>query len=146
VSILSHLLALLAGAASPVQAGASSQLNKGLDSPLWAAMIVYLTGLASILAIQLVIRQAWPGQRWAGVPWWAWLGGVLSIASTLTGLTLAHKLGSGLFTGLTLTASLLTSIALDHFGVMGFEPHPASTLRVTGAGLMIAGIWLIARF
>jgi hypothetical protein len=73
-------------------------------------------------------------------------GRILSIASTLTGLTLAQKLGSGLYTGITLTASLLTSILLDKFGLMGFKPRPLSSLRMTGAGLMVAGIWLIARF
>ena len=55
-------------------------------------------------------------------------------------------MGSGMFTGLSLTASLLTSIVLDQFGLMGFRQHPLSSLRVTGAGLMIAGIWLIAKF
>ena len=64
----------------------------------------------------------------------------------MTGLTLAHKMGSGLYTGLTLTASLLTSVLLDQFGLMGFERHPVTALRGLGAGLMIAGIWLIARF
>jgi bacterial/archaeal transporter family-2 protein len=54
-------------------------------------------------------------------------------------------LGSGLYTGITLTASLLTSILLDKFGLMGFKPHPLSSLRMTGAGLLVAGIWLIAK-
>jgi transporter family-2 protein len=64
----------------------------------------------------------------------------------MTGLTLAHKLGSGLYTGLTLTSSLLTSVLLDHFGLMGFEHHPVTGMRGLGAALMITGIWLIARF
>jgi transporter family-2 protein len=82
----------------------------------------------------------------SGLPWWVWTGGILSIASTLSGLTLAQKMGSGLFTGLSLTSSLLASIVLDQFGLMGFTQHPLSPLRMTGAGLMIAGIWLIAKF
>ncbi len=81
----------------------------------------------------------------ASVPWWAWTGGVLSIASTLAGLTLAQKMGSGLFTGVSLTASLVTSIVLDKFGLIGFKPHPLSSLRMTGAGFLIAGIWMIAK-
>jgi transporter family-2 protein len=98
--------------------------------------------------VQLALRQRWPDQRCASssLPWWAWTGGILSIASTLSGLTLAQKMGSGLFTGLTLTASLLASILLDQFGLMGFRPDPASSWRMAGAGLMVAGIWLIARF
>jgi bacterial/archaeal transporter family-2 protein len=147
VNFLSYVIAVLAGSASPVQAGASSQLNKDLASPMWAALCVYASGLAGVLLFQLVLREAWPAHKLiAGAHWWAWTGGILSIALTMTGLTLAHKMGSGLYTGLTLTASLLTSVLLDHFGLMGFKQHPVTGMRGLGAGLLIAGIWLIAKF
>jgi transporter family-2 protein len=146
MNILWYLFALAAGSANPVQAGASSQLNKTLASPMWAAITVYATGLIGVLLIQAAVRQSWPAARLGEVPWWAWTGGALSIASTLTGLTLAKEMGSGLFTGLTLTASLVTSVALDHFGLMGFEQHPVSAARAIGTGLLICGIWLIAKF
>jgi bacterial/archaeal transporter family-2 protein len=147
VNILSYLFAFAAGAANPMQAGANAELNKGLASPLWSAMWIYVSGLAGILLFQLIIRQAWPGQKLAagGLPWWAWAGGVLSIASTMAGLTLAQKMGSGTFTGVSLTASLLTSIILDQFGMIGFKPHPLSTMRAAGAAFLIAGVWMIAR-
>jgi bacterial/archaeal transporter family-2 protein len=148
MNILSYVAAFLAGAGSPIQAGASAQLNKGLASPVWAALFVYVSGLLGVMIMQLVVRTPFPLAQMRGgeIPWWAWSGGLLSIGLTVTGLTLAQKLGSGLYTGLTLTASLLTSIALDHFGLAGFKPHPVTPLRGAGAGLLVAGIWLIARF
>lgn len=148
MNLLSCLFAIAAGAANPVQAGANAQLNKGLASPLWAAVFVYASGLAGVLVIQAVVRHAWPGARFGNsdLPWWAWAGGLLSIGSTMAGLTLAQKMGSGVFTGLSLTASLLMSIALDQFGLVGFKPHSASPLRLVGSGLLVAGIWLIAKF
>jgi hypothetical protein len=45
MNILSYAAAFLAGAGSPIQAGASAQLNKGLASPVWAALFVYVSGL-----------------------------------------------------------------------------------------------------
>lgn len=148
VNILAYIFAFAAGSASPVQAGASAQLNKGIESPIWSALFVYGSGLMGVILIQLIIRQAWPGHRFGngGLRWWVWTGGILSIASTISGLTLAQKMGSGLFTGLSVTASLLTSAALDQFGLMGFKQHSISPLRVTGTGLMIAGVWLIGKF
>jgi transporter family-2 protein len=148
MNILSYAIAFLAGAGSPIQAGASAQLNKGLASPVWAALFVYVSGLMGVMIMQLIVRTPFPltAMRGGEIPWWAWSGGLLSIGLTLTGLMLAQKLGSGLYTGLTLTASLLTSIALDHFGLVGFKPHPVTPLRGVGAGLLVAGIWLIARF
>jgi transporter family-2 protein len=64
----------------------------------------------------------------------------------MAGLVLAQKLGSGVFTGLTLTASLVTSVLLDQFGVIGFRQHSASPARLVGCALMIAGVWMITRF
>ena len=58
----------------------------------------------------------------------------------------AQKLGSGLFTGLSLTASLIVSILLDQMGWIGFKQHSASPLRLLGGALMIGGVWLITKF
>jgi transporter family-2 protein len=83
--------------------------------------------------------------RAAAAPWWAWLGGLVSVISTVIALTVAQRLGSGLFTGVSVTASLVTSVVLDHFGLIGFRQHTASPARVAGCALLIAGLWLIAR-
>ena len=147
MSWLIALIALASGAANPFQAGTNAELNKQLHNPLWATISVYATGLLAVLLVQLVARQALPASSTLrNVPWWAWTGGLISIASTVAGLTLAHRLGSGLFTGLTLTASVITSVLLDQFGLCGFKQHPASPLRATGCALLIAGVWLVARF
>ena len=147
MSLLITLLALLSGAANPVQAGANAQLNKQLASPLWAGVFVYVTGLLGLLLAQFVLRQAFPTHdRLVSVQSWAWLGGLISIASTMAGLTLAQRLGSGVFTGLTLTASLAASILLDHLGWIGFRQHTASPARLAGCALMIAGVWIVAKF
>jgi transporter family-2 protein len=145
VNILAYLFALAGGAASPVQAGTNAELNKALSSPVWAIFIVYCVGLAGILIMQVIARQSWPSQSIHLVPWWAWTGGLISIVSTIAGLTLAHKMGSGLYTGMTLTASLITSVVLDQFGLIGFKVHPITGLRGFGVGFLIAGIWMIAR-
>ena len=147
MTFVAYLIALASGAANPLQAGANAQLNKQLQSPLWAALFVYASALLGLLLAQLVLRSALPATGiLAQVKPWAWFGGLISIASTMAGLVLAQRLGSGVFTGLTLTASLTTSILLDHFGWIGFRQHAASPARLAGCALMIAGVWLIARF
>ncbi len=144
---LSLLAALLAGAANPFQSGANAQLNKQLGQPLWATVVVYATGLVGVLLALAVARERLPGAGQAqGVAWWAWLGGLISIASTMAGLMLAQKLGPGIFTGLSLTASLVTSVALDQMGWLGFRQHTASPGRLAGCALMIAGLWMVTRF
>jgi transporter family-2 protein len=146
MSWLLFLSALAAGTANPFQSGVNAQLNKQLGQPLWASIVVYVTGRAGLIALQLCFRPSFPSDKILGVSWWAWLGGLISIVPTVIGLTIAQRLGSGLFTGASVTAALVTSVLLDHFALIGFRQHPASPARVAGCALMIAGLWLIARF
>lgn len=144
---LTILVAIAAGAANPFQSGTNAQLNKQLGSPFWTAIVVYTTGLLGLLLVQAVMRQAIPDTaRVPTVSPWAWLGGLISIAPTMAGLVLAQRMGSGLFTGLSVTAALVTSVLLDQLGVVGFRQHSASPGRLIGCALMVAGLWLVARF
>jgi len=127
VNWISYLLAIAAGASNPAQAGANAQLKRSIDQALFAAVVIYLSGLAGVLILQLFIRPPWPAAaKLSATPWWAWTGGLLSIAVTLAGLTFAQKMGSGVFTGISVTASLAMSLLLDNYGWLGFKIHPAS--------------------
>ncbi|MGI8741730.1 MAG: DMT family transporter [Bryobacteraceae bacterium] len=144
---ISFVFAIGAGVASPFQTGANAQLDKSLQQPIWTALAVYITGVAGLFVIQAFLREALPSlDHLTKVPWWAWTGGAIGLISTIVGLALAQKLGSGLYTGLSVTASILTSVLLDQFGILGFKTHPASPLRITGCALMITGLWLVAKF
>ena len=146
VSILANLLAIAAGIGNPFQAGANAQLYKNLHGSLWTAIWVYVSGLCGILLVQTVMHAPLPGSGDVRqVPWWAWTGGVVSIVSTIVGLVFAQKLGAGVFTGLSVTASIVCSISLDHFGLIGFKVHPASPMRLIGGALMIVGLWLVSK-
>ena len=146
MTFLIALIALFSGAANPFQGATNAQLNKQTHSPLWAGIIVYSTGLLGLLLVQVFARQAFPASTLGKVNWWAWTGGLISLVSTIVGLTLTQKLGSGLFTGLSLTAAVITSVTLDHFGIVGLKQHTASPGRLIGCALLVAGIWCVAKF
>ncbi len=144
---LLYLVVIAAGAANPFQSGTNAELNKQLREPLWAGVFVYASGLAGLLLLQWIFGKPVPSAtRLAGISWWAWMGGLISIGSTMAGLTLAQKLGSGVFTGLSITAAIITSVAIDQFGLIGFRQHSLSPARMVGCGLLIAGVWLVAWF
>ena len=113
---------------------------------MWATLFVYGSGLLAVLLFQLFAQQPFPSRKLAQVPWWAWLGGLISIISTVIALAFAQKLGSGVFTGATVTAGLVTSVLLDHFGLIGFKQHTAGPARILGCALMIAGLWIISKY
>ena len=142
---LAVLVSVLAGAANPLQSATNGELNKQLQQPVWAGIVVYASGLLGMLIIQVFARQSPPWDQAGGVSWWAWMGGLISIGSTIAGLTMVQKLGAGIVTSLSVTSSLLVSVLLDHFGLLGLKQHPASLGRVVGCALLVAGVWLVGR-
>ena len=128
-----------------MQSAAHGQLNKQLGQWAWAGVTVYAVGLLGMLVTLAVVRQPLPLANAHGVSWWAWAGGLISIFSTIAALLLVQKLGSGIFTSLSVTSALLMSVLLDQFGLFGMRQHPASMGRLLGCVLLVAGVWLVSR-
>ena len=141
-------LVLLAGIANAVQPGQNGTLAKSFSQPLTAGLVVGIGAAFSVLVVGLVSRRlAWPTYlEVAQVPWWAWFGGLLGGGVVITQLLIARQIGAGSFLGLLVTAGVVTSILLDHFGWAGFDVHPASLWRILGGLLMIGGVVLVALF
>jgi bacterial/archaeal transporter family-2 protein len=137
---------LVAGIANAIQPGMNGTLAKALPQPLTAGLAVGATTALTILTVCLVTgRLAWPsGAELARVPWWAWGGGILGGGIVTAQLLVARQIGAAPFLGILVTAGVVTSILLDHFGWVGFEAHPASLWRLLGGALMIAGVALVA--
>jgi transporter family-2 protein len=58
---------------------------------------------------------------------------------------LGPRLGAAAFLSLVVLGQLAASLILDHFGWLGFAQHSISLSRLAGAGLLIAGVLLVAR-
>jgi transporter family-2 protein len=80
------------------------------------------------------------------MPWWALVGGLVGAVQVYAGLTLVHRVGAGVFIGLTVTAALVMSLLIDHFGWLRVHPHPIGLGRALGGLLLISGVALIAKF
>jgi transporter family-2 protein len=142
-----YLFAIVAGALNTVQSGANVTLNKGLDQPILAALVVSaVSSVIYLLAAPFMGLGVPSAERVAQVPWWGWLGGVLGAFYVLSMILIAGRVGAAAFMGLTVTAAIVTSLLLDHFGWLGFDIREAGLLRLFGGGLMIAGLVLVCVF
>ena len=148
MQVFLYAFTVVTGVLNAVQPGLNTTLNRSLDQPFVAAMTVTLVSFASLLLAGLVAgRLALPdGGAFASVPWWGWFGGTLGAVYVLAQLFVAPRIGAAAFMGLAVTAAIVTSVALDHFGLIGFEEHPAGFGRLAGAALMIVGVLLVARY
>ena len=144
---LLYAFPIAVGALNTVQTGSNAALRRGLDQPLVAAFVVTAGALATYLALIPILGLQWPSaERVAQVPWWGWIGGVFGASYVLCTIFVAEKVGAAAFMGLTVTAGLVTSVLLDHYGWLGFDEHPAGFGRLAGAVLMMGGLALICFF
>jgi bacterial/archaeal transporter family-2 protein len=144
--ILYLLLAIAAGVLLPVQAGVNAQLRTVLGSPVAAALISFLVGTAGLAIVTVLLRVPLPLARaWAGTTPWQWAGGLIGAIYVLAAVVLAPKLGAGTLVAAVVAGQMLTSLLLDHYGLVGFPVHSLSLVRFLGALLVIAGVILIQR-
>ena len=137
------MMALLTGVTIAVQTGINSQLRAFLGSPLQAVFVSFAVGTLLIAFTLLVRREAPPLAKWAAMPWWMWLGGMLGLFIVSTNILVVPRLGAALLTSLAIAGQLTTALALDHYGAFGFPVHHISLSRVAGAALLLAGVVLI---
>ena len=139
-------LALAAGVLLPVQAGLNAQLRSALGSPIAAALISFLVGTAALAGATLLLRVSFPVSRaWAVTHPLQWSGGIIGALYVLAAVVLAPKLGAGTLVAAVVAGQMVTSLLLDHYGLIGFPIHSLSLIRLVGAALVIAGVVLIQR-
>ena len=142
------LLAALAGVLTPAQSGANGEMGRVLGNPFGVVMLSLSISLVFTLVAGLFTRNGGTSgfSHLTQAPWWAWVGGFCGPVVLLSQPLAAPRLGAAVYIGITVTASAIASIMLDHFGLLGFHQHSASIGRLIGAALMIAGVSLIAKY
>ena len=141
-------IALLAGVANAIEPGQNATLAKVTGQPMLAGIFCFGLSIVCFLGTMIVVRLRGtsPTDAATPVPWWAWPGGILGAAVVLAQLYVSEKVGAAPFLGCVITAGVVGSIALDHYGLVGFERHRAGFWRIAGGVLMVAGVALVAVF
>ncbi len=138
---------VVAGALQAIGVVWNAQLRGALVNP-WLAALVSFLPVVFVFVLVFLLRPKPLPQRTdiEGVRWWMPLAGLTGAVAVFAGLLFVDKVGAGAFNGLLITANLLTSVALDHFGWVGMKQVRAGASRLGGAALMVAGIVLISLF
>ena len=148
---MAYILILAAGLLVAMQAGANARLDKSLHNPFLSSAVSFGSGLLALvvaLGVYLALQKgSLPrGSQIAAVPWWGWIGGALGALYVLVGVLTVQKVGTGVFVCLSVTASIVASLLIDHYGMLEIPRHAATPGRLLGGALMIAGMLLIGKF
>jgi bacterial/archaeal transporter family-2 protein len=125
----------------------NSQLKNSLQNP-WLTSFVSFVLIVPIFLIAFSIqpRPLPSAENIAMMPWWAPLGGIVGAVAVFAGLVFVGRVGAGVVAGLLITANLLTSLVIDHFGWFNMDQHPLGPGRIIGGILMVAGVISISFF
>ena len=138
---------LIAGALQACGPPMNGALRNSLTNPWLASVVSFLPVVAFLSCVFLCLPRPLPtAEGLNAMPWWAPLGGLIGAFAVVAGLLFVGRVGAGALAGLTITANILMSLAIDNFGWFGMEVHTLSAGRIAGGVLMVAGIALISKF
>ena len=133
--------AFAAGALIPVMGSLNGQLSRALGSAPAAATVLFTVALTAVMITIAVMRQAVPSAvQLASAPGQLYLGGLIVAFYVVSVTVLVPQFGVGNTILFAMIAQIFSSAAMDHFGLFGAMVRPVSVLRLSGLGLMLAGL------
>ena len=138
------LLVLVISMGYPVQAGVNASLSPFVGYPILAALVNTTVASLALIVMAGLFRVPLPNLAGVGLaPWWAWTGGLLGATFVFSSLLLAPKLGAAAFVSIGVVGTMISSLLLDHFGLIGYRSIAVTPIRVIGVLLVIAGMLLL---
>ncbi|NOT61233.1 MAG: DMT family transporter [Acidobacteria bacterium] len=141
-------ISLIVALIIPGQAAMNAKMREFVLNPMYSSMVSFSVGALS--CVLLMFFTMWRGEEgnWRGAanaPWWAWCGGLVGMAFVTIALLAVPRLGAASFSSAILAGQLIGALALDHFGWLGLPQNQITPTRLSGALLLLAGIWLVQR-
>ena len=133
--------AALAGAFIPVMAILNGRLGKSMGEALHASVILFGVGFLFCLTVEIVLTKSLPhATDIANAKPIEYLGGFIVGFYVISATLLAPRIGLANFIVCAVSAQIIISVVIDHFGLLGAMVRPVSMTRLIGIGLLIAGI------
>ena len=141
--ILTVLIGILGGLAVGVQGPIVSQMSQRIGT-MAGSFVVHVSG--AILSGALLLALG--GERignWRGLSWYMFLSGSFGVILYLTINQTMPRLGATTALALIIIGQLVMGIIIDQFGLFGVATRHVDPVRLLGAGLLLAGGYLIVR-
>lgn len=144
MNLLLLFFAFCAGSAISLQAAINTQLASAMGgNTLVAALVSFSIGTIALACIALgkgglsAALVSLPTQ-----PVWRFAGGLLGAAAIFCTVLLAPRVGLANMLAFVIAGQLLTSLAIDHFGLVGVLTRQVSGIKLAGALVMLLGVSL----
>jgi len=139
------LLVMAAGVMIAVQAPTNALLAKAGGSPVLAALISFIVGTLALAAAWLASGNRPAASAFAGLPWYAWIGGLYGAFFVGAAAFAAPRIGLASLVTIAITGQIVAALLLDHYGALGLPREPVNLGRIAGALLVVGGVVLVRR-
>lgn len=146
-TIRARLLPTLAVVAGGVMMGVQHPLNGELGGSvgdLQAGLVNFVIGTLALALVTVLVGQARGLAGVRRVRWYYACGGVLGAINATAALIMVDEIGAGAVAAAAVSGQMVASLALDRAGLLGLQPHPVTARRLLGAGVLVAGMALVA--
>lgn len=142
MNVIYYLMAFAAGLGITLQTTLNAQLAKGIGGdPVAAALFSFTVGAVCVGVYSLVRGEIIPSLIAISTqPWWSLLGGILGSCALLSYVVLAPRIGLSALLGLAIAGQILSSLMIDHFGLLGATERPVSLIKLAGTVIMLVGL------
>ncbi|MGQ0628106.1 MAG: DMT family transporter [Phycisphaerales bacterium] len=139
--LLWFLVAFIAGAVTPLQAGVNGALHRQLGHPLHATLTNFVVGAIVCTVLMLIMRVPLPSAAaLSSAPWWTWLGGICGVILVMGSVLSVGPLGfGGLVMGI-LVGQVACSLLLDRSGLLSDVIREVTPARLAGVGMVVIGV------
>lgn len=145
VALLPVFLVLAAGGMIALQAPTNAMLARAGGSPVLAALISFTVGTLCLFAVWLGSGNRPAPTSFAGLPWYAWIGGAYGAVYVGIAAYAAPKLGLASLITIGIAGQIAMALWLDHIGALGLPREPINLGRILGAMLVVGGVVLVRR-
>lgn len=138
------ITALAIGFLISLQPSINAVMARELSSALLASTVsIGISFCLVFLAWQILGKGAGDFSQVRQLPWWIVLGGVGGMVFVVGGVMVAPTLGFALFFVCIIAGQLVGSTVVDQFGAFGLPVKPASTMKLAGLAMVLAGAALV---
>ncbi len=131
---------LAAGIGVPILAALNAALGRLIGSPTAAAVILFAIAFVSSALALLILGGSEAFAKIAQAPRHLLLGGVLIAFYVLSITHVAPHFGVGNAVFFVLLGQLISTAAIDHFGLFGAQVTPLTLIRAGGIAIMAIGV------
>lgn len=131
---------LAAGIGIPILAALNAALGKLIGSPTAAAVVLFAVALGASALVMLLFPGPQALAKVASSPKHLLLGGLLVAFYVLSITHVAPHFGVGNAVFFVLLGQLLSTAAIDHYGLFGAQVTPLTLMRAGGIAVMAIGV------